>query len=372
MKADASPIAIRLAINGRILSESASPFARLGAAELLRLLADSPDLDPVLVLPDDVAVPLGVEFPCRVLPRADTVLAEAAFDHWHFPGEARRFAAQLILCLHASAPLASPAPVVSLYGDGDSLPDPDHPGGRLARALALGGLRGAASVLRMQDAPVEDHRLPWIDLPPIVPGVFHAEPTADDRRFAEALGLPEAYVLAAGEPEASQPLLFAAWTWVEAPLGDSFTLLIASSRRSPPGVAVEMANRLGIGATVRALDVPDEAWPAVFRGASALLHGGRRRNTAALRWALASGLPVAAPSTPITDSVLGPAGFLVPDGNSRSLGAACLTTLVEDEVAGSLRARGLERAASYRTEGARAAWLEAVNLPGSFKHPGRP
>jgi glycosyltransferase involved in cell wall biosynthesis len=133
-----------------------------------------------------------------------------------------------------------------------------------------------------------------------------------------------------------------------------------------------MANRLGIGATVRALDVPDEAWPAVFRGASALLHGGRRRNTAALRWALASGLPVAAASTPITDSVLGPAGFLVPDGNSRSLGAACLTMLVEDEVAGSLRARGLERAASYRTEGARAAWLEAVNLPGSFKHPGRP
>jgi len=168
------------------------------------------------------------------------------------------------------------------------------------------------------------------------------------------------FVLAAGELEASLPLLFAGWTWVEGPMGDSFTLLIASTRRSPPGIAVEMANRLSVGETVRAIDVPDQAWPAVFRGASALLHGGGRRNAAALRWALASGLPVAAPSTPVADSVLGPAGFLVPNGDSRSLGAACLTLLVEDGVAESLRERGLERAASYRSEGAKKAWLEAL------------
>jgi len=359
MQGDPSASAIRIVINGRILSESASPFARLGAAESLRLLAGSSNLDPVLVIPDDVAVPDGSELPYRVLPRADSTLAEAAFDQWHFPGEARRLAARLILCLHASAPLASPAPVISLYGDGDSLPGPDLRGGRLARALALGGLRGAASVLRMQDVPVEDHRLPWIALPPIVPGVFHAEPPADDRRLAGTLDLPEAYVLVAGESEARLPLLIAGWTWVEGSVGESFNLLIASAAGSPPGVAIETANRLG-GQTVRTLDIPDEAWPAVFRGASVLLHGGGRRNAAALRWALASGLPVAAPSTPITDSVLGPAGFLVADGDSRSLGAACLTMLVEDEVAGSLRERGLERATAYRSESARRAWVEAL------------
>jgi hypothetical protein len=360
MQGDPSASAIRIVINGRILSESASPFARLGAAELLRLLAGSSDLDLVLVIPDDVAVPDGSELPYRVLPRADSPLAEAAFDHWHFPGEARRLAAQLILCLHASAPLASPAPVISLYGDGDSLPGSDLRGGRLAQALALGGLRGAVSVLRMQDVPVEDHRLSWIALPPIVPGVFQAGSPADDRRLAETLDLPEAYVLVAGESETRLPFLFAGWTWVEGSMGESFNLLIASAPGSPPGVAIETANRLGGGQAVRTLDVPDEAWPAVFRGASALLHGGGRRNAAALRWALASGLPVAAPSTPITDSVLGPAGFLVADGDSRSLGAACLTMLVEDEVAGSLRERGLERATAYRSESARRAWVEAL------------
>jgi glycosyltransferase involved in cell wall biosynthesis len=98
----------------------------------------------------------------------------------------------------------------------------------------------------------------------------------------------------------------------------------------------------------------------VYRGASALLHGGGRRNAAGLRWALASGVPVAAPSTPITEAVLGPAGFLAPPGDTRGLGSACLTLLVEEKVADPLRERGLERAAGYRSDRAKEAWVEAV------------
>jgi len=250
--------------------------------------------------------------------------------------------------------------VVSLYGDGDSLPGSGRGGGRWARALALAGLRGAAGVLRMRDVPAEEHRLPWIEVPPIVPGGFYAEPTADDRRVAGELHLPEAYVLAVGESETSLGLLVTSWTWVEGPIGDSFSLLVASSQAAFPRLAVEAVDRLGLSDTVRAINVPDEAWPAVYRGASALLHGGGRQNVGALRWALASGLPVAAPSTPVTESVLGPAGFLAPDGDARRLGAACLTLLVENEVAASLRDRGLERAGGYRPDRAAQAWVEAL------------
>ena len=351
---------IRIAINGRILSEAASPFSRLGAGEVLRVLAGVPEVDPVLVVPDDASLPGEIALPLRRLPRPIGEWAEAAFDHWHFPREARRQRADLVLCLHASAPLSSPAPAVSIYGDGDSLPGSGRRGGRVARALALGGLRGAQAVLRPKDIPVDDYRLRWFEVPPIVPSAFSPGPTADDRHVADRLGLAQSYVLAAGETEATLPTLLAGWTWVESAIGDSFSLLIANLGDVPARFAIEMADQLGVGDSVRGVHLGDQDWASVLRGASALLHGGGRRNAGLLRWALASGLPVSALSTPITDGVLGPAGFLVPERDSRGLGAACLTLLVEEQVANSLKERGLDRAAGYRSEKARAAWLAAL------------
>src|SRR3990172_1460830 len=154
---------IRIAINGRILSEAASPSRRLGAGEVLRVLAGVPEVDPVLVVPDAAPLPGEIALPLRRLPRPIGEWAEVAFDHWHFPREARRQRADLVLCLHPSAPLASPAPVITLYGDGDSLPGSGRGGGRLARSLALGGLRGASAVLRWQDVPLDEYRFSWVE-----------------------------------------------------------------------------------------------------------------------------------------------------------------------------------------------------------------
>jgi len=351
---------IRIVINGRILNEAASPFTRLASWEVLRVLTGVPEADPVLVVPEDASLPGEIELPLIRLPRPIGEWAEAAFDHWHFPREARRQRADLVLFLHASAPLSSPAPVLSVYGDGDSLPGSDRRGGRLARALALGGLRGAQAVLRSEDVPVGDYHLPWFEVPAIVPSSFSPGPTADDRQVADRLGLAQSYVLAAGETEVTLPTLLAGWTWVEGAMGDSSSLLIANLGDVPERFAVDMADQLGVGDSVRTINPGDQDWAAVLRGASALLHGGGRRNAGLLRWALASGLPVSALLTPITESVLGPAGFLVPERDSRGLGAACLTLLVEEEVANSLKERGLDRAAGYRSEKARAAWAEAL------------
>ncbi len=351
---------IRIVVNGRILSDGAPPFARLVAAEMLRRLTGLADVRAVVVAPEDASVPSDVGLPVRRLPHTTGARAEAAFDHWHFPREARRQRADRVLCLHASAPLASPAPAISIYGDGESLPVSNRLGGRLARALALGGLRGARAVLRPDDIPVDNYQLPWVEVPPIVPAMFDPTPTGRDRQVSDRLGLAQSYVLTAGETEATLPTLLAGWTWVEGAVGDSYSLIMANLRDAPARFAAEVAGRLGIGDSVRSVQVGDQDWAAVLRGASALLHGGGRRNAGVLRWALASGLPVAAQSTPITDAVLGPAGFLVPEGDTRGLGAACLTLLVEEEVASSLRERGLRRAARYRSESTAAAWLEAL------------
>jgi hypothetical protein len=48
------------------------------------------------------------------------------------------------------------------------------------------------------------------------------------------------------------------------------------------------------------------------------------------------------------NSILGDAGYLVPDGDTRALGAACLSLLVQDELAESLRVKGRRRATTYR------------------------
>jgi hypothetical protein len=349
-------MAIRIAVNGRALADSASPFTRLSAAEHLRVLAGSPRLDPVLIVPRGVAAPAGLSLPLNEIYASGGARSGAVFDQWHFPREARRFAAQLGLYLHPSAPLTGSMPTASVYDDGEGGTAFGRLAERWTRALSLTSLRGAAAVLRMQDLPAEGLHLRWVAVPPVVSEDFHANPATDDRSIARDLQLPEAYVLAAGEPEESLPSLLAAWTWVEGSMGDSYTLLVASAHRRVAAVA----DRLGVAETVRAVDIPDQAWPAVYRGASALLHGGGRRNAAGLRWALASGVPVAATSTPITEAVLGPAGFLAPPGDTRGLGSACLTLLVEEKVADPLRERGLERAAAYRSDHARQAWVEAV------------
>jgi hypothetical protein len=69
---------------------------------------------------------------------------------------------------------------------------------------------------------------------------------------------------------------------------------------------------------------------------------------------------VAALTTPLSQSIVGPAGYLAAQPDARTLGAACLTLLVEEEIAASLREKGRERAKTYRPEAARPAWLEAL------------
>ena len=68
-----------------------------------------------------------------------------------------------------------------------------------------------------------------------------------------------------------------------------------------------------------------------------------------LRWALACGLPVAAASTPEAGSILGDAAYIAPAEDARALGAACLSVLVEEDLAESLKVAGARRAGSYHS-----------------------
>lgn len=79
-----------------------------------------------------------------------------------------------------------------------------------------------------------------------------------------------------------------------------------------------------------------------------LLHPGLSQTGMELRWAMASGTPVAAYENPSIARLMGPAAYLVPHGDARALGAACLASLLDATVSKKLRDAGLQRASPYK------------------------
>jgi len=123
----------------------------------------------------------------------------------------------------------------------------------------------------------------------------------------------------------------------------------------------ERAKRLEILSPVISIrQVAYDHLASVYRGASALLTASGSEHGQELRWALACGVAVAAVQTGLAGSVLGGAGYLTPNGDARALGAACLTLLVQPEVATDLQQKGLLRAMAYHDEGVLRSWVAAL------------
>ena len=336
----------RIAVNGRILQSSADPLARLSAASLVRRLSAEPDLALHVIAPQD-----------RDGPRpAGRRLGAAYFDQVHFPRAAGRLDADLLLYLHSSAPIVGSAPSVSWFADGEES-SIGWRRGRLERSLGLAGLRGAAAVLRPSDAPEPALDLAWVSVPALVPDEVFAEGSSP--AASRDANLPDAFVLCLGETDETFPLILAAWTWVESSLGDSYFLVVPVRDETGRLRVKRAAEVRGLAETVRAVILPDVDWGPAFHRASALLHGAGVGNAAALRWALAAGLPVAALTSPVSQSIVGPAGYLT-GATARELGAGCLTLLVEESVAQPMRERGRERARRFSPPAAAAEWGDVL------------
>ena len=270
---------------------------------------------------------------------------------------ARELEADLLYCLHPSAPWNSSVPFV-IEDDGGSLPELDGRS-RWADGLRRAGESGASALIVPDDLPppasASARRAPPAVSPAFQPG---------DNIPAVGLGrwgLDRDYVVAWACSLRGLRRLLAAWTWVDGSLGDSVALALLCAHRSIRERAeidireMELEDSVQPIAIEGALDLPP-----LFRGARAYLGAESGPTPQALRWALASGLPIAAEMTPLSDAVTGDAAYLVAEADTRALGAAALTLLVEEEVANRLRARGLKRAESYAFGRALAARLEIV------------
>jgi glycosyltransferase involved in cell wall biosynthesis len=233
---------------------------------------------------------------------------------------------------------------------------------RIQIAAGQAGLGGASVVLMPNDlpAPVADTRLVR-RLPAFVGPAFTDEPIDSDADRLRELELTSGYALAFGGSEDEVRALLAAWSWVAGALGDDYRLVIAGGG----GVTGELSRTIAAAADLSGPlrwidDVSAGALPALFRGADVFLHAGPTSTGQELRWALACGVPIAGVETPDTAAVVADAGYLVPSLDTRALGAACLTAIVDEDVAGKLKERSLARARAYHEPASRLAWAEVL------------
>jgi glycosyltransferase involved in cell wall biosynthesis len=157
------------------------------------------------------------------------------------------------------------------------------------------------------------------------------------------------------------PLILSAWTFVDGSLGDTFPLTFLGADHALMTEIDSIASELDIEASVRSQSlVTHDELPRRYGRAAAYLGTDFQADGQPLRWALAAGAPVVALKKPDFEAVLGEAAYLVPPGDSRSLGAACLTVLIQERVSEPLREKGLQKAKEYLDDRAQMQLVELL------------
>lgn len=331
------------------------------SAHLLTILAQIPkQIEPILALPGSAPAWLP-KVENRIVPTKNTASSHLIWEQRILPKLARDSGAEL---LHLTSPhpplLIPPLCVVSPCGFSAnrlSSERPERPAAvttRLRAALAQGGLTRLRAIFWPTDLPQLNLPQPVITLPPTVHPDFIYDPEKNGGPGPGeylALDLPETYILYHG-PCSSQDLqhLVAAWSWAADSIGDYYPLVILGLDDAGRENLSKLSNQYDLGATIRALsELPPRLIPWLYRRCSALFHpapispwGGP------VRQALASGKPVVASENQLAARIVGPGAYLVPGNDSRALGAALITTIVEEAVAESLSQAARQQAKSWR------------------------
>lgn len=272
------------------------------------------------------------------------------FEQWEFPRMAKTAGMDLLLYPRSNVPLISPVPYVCFGGMRAHRP-PYRFAERIARALGAAGRAGAAAVLWPNDGAVETHAPNTRLYAPFVPQVFTPERSPTDKEIREIYALPNDYVLVHGDENLEAVL--AAWTWVVSGMGEYYSLLFLASRGEVDAPSLSQAENSGISETIQVIHRCDpEHVAGIYRQASIFLSLGGDGSGYTERWALASGVPIAGFRTFQNEGILGEAGYLVEPNQTRSLGGAVLSILVQAELADELREKGFQKASAYQSEGA--------------------
>ena len=370
---------MRIAINGWFLAHD----PHTGTGQYLRALLEwlpkvGPGHEYHVVVPHGARPALPPSIGILRLACGASNLDKLRFEQVLFPRACRDLKADVAHVPHWAPPLASPAPVVVTIHDLIPRLLPEYRGGPLVRlytALVSAATLGASMVLADSEASRQDI-LRELGLPQEkVRTVYLA---ADERYTAQSgflldeavkqkYGLPEGYVLYLGGFDARKNVraLLSAWTWAAGAVGEAYPLVLGGKLPEPDGRLFEdfpaLAKELAVADTVKFIGHVDEAdKPALYRSALAFVFPSRYEGFGLPPLeAMACGAPLVCGNGGSLPEVVGSAGYVIPPSDTRALGAAILTCVVEPTVADNLRQRGFEQAKKFSWEKTARATLAA-------------
>lgn len=343
---------MHLAVDGSIFTHRIPRPDSLHWWQALAALADlEPSVEITLVSEGGLAESLPNSSPWRhhqITGRGGAFQPHLYF-HRDLPRTAQSVGAEVLFVPYHASPLLSPLPTICVL---ETTPPKRRRSilNRLKVSMERAGLQGAEGIFRLDDLGNVEESGNFLDLPPWVADGFRPAGEGDGQ-VLKVYQLETDYVLCHGLMAEEVPALLSAWTWVDPSAGVLHPLVLLD----PEGAAAErmkdMADHLDLSETIHFRDLKGvDHLPALYRSASVYLSISGRGIGQPLRWSLAVGTPVAGVRTPMSSAVLGEAGYLVEGNDSRGLGAACLSLLVEREISAKLRQQGLIRARRYHGE----------------------
>ena len=140
-----------------------------------------------------------------------------------------------------------------------------------------------------------------------------------------------------------------AWTWASGPIGEVYPLVFLGLPETLQDFTRSLARRHHLGDTFRFYPAVSPAdLHLLYQAASAVfLPEPAAPWHSPLHLGLVCGVPVVGLETAISSAIAGPAAYLVPGEDPRSLGSALIATIIKDELRKQLKDAALERVASW-------------------------
>jgi hypothetical protein len=343
-----------------------------GALHTLTLLeAHPPDFEPMVALPALPPEWFSARFQTRLLPASNTSRGRLSWEQRTLPGLARKTGASLVHLTSSSPALFSPVPnIISPAGFGSALgveeieyhalgsPDQWDPGQnkslaeRLRLSLSRSAYERVQTVLWPEDIgfmnnkpqPANLKHLPAIVHPAFLP----AETKGLDEPIVDSL--PEDFLLYHGPYSfLSAQSLLKAWSWAAGPIGQTYPLALVGVDTIMEQPLGQLLREADLESSIRILpSLPPIQLALLYRRCTALFHPWPLSVWGdPVRHALASGRPVIAAKSDRAESLVGPAAYLVSGNDTRGLGGALITVVVEEEVGENLSQAARARSAGW-------------------------
>ena len=364
---------MHVALNGYFWNQphtGSGQYTRQLVYHLNRLVSD---LDLTLIFPQPPGGAEPEQLPPSVrihrVPLRPGHLGKVIFEQLDFPRACTAVGAELAHVPYWGSPLRSPVPVIVTIHDLITMIFREYqrsPAAKFYNALVATSARGAAHVLTDSNASRQDIikrlKIPAAHVSTVyLAPAPHFKPDGDfllDMAIKQKYDLPDFYTLYLGGYTLHKNIttLLLAYTYVSQGVGSQYPLVLAGKKPVKSGPHVPdydtYIKKLGLEERVRWLGyVAEEDKPVIDREAMSFVFPSRYEGFGLPPLeAMACNVPVVASAAPGVDEIVGQAAMSVDPNDERQMAGAIIATLIQDNLADELRAKGRERVKAFSWE----------------------